>query len=62
MYLWYNKINIKFIVLKIYKNMHHIKINQNRGIALVAILAVLTVLGIMASVFVVQMRMESKWW
>ncbi len=40
--------------------MHYQKLNQNRGIALVAILAVLTVLGIMASVFVVQMRMESK--
>ena len=40
--------------------MYYQKTNQNRGIALVAILAVLTVLGIMASVFVIQMRMESK--
>jgi len=40
--------------------MYYQKIKQNRGIALVAILAVLTVLGIMASVFVIQMRMESK--
>ncbi len=40
--------------------MHYIKKNQNHGIALVAILAVLTILGIMASVFVIQMRMESK--
>ncbi|RLD11945.1 MAG: hypothetical protein DRI44_02435 [Chlamydiae bacterium] len=40
--------------------MLNIKHQQRRGIALVAILAVLTVLGIMASAFIIQMRMENK--
>ena len=40
--------------------MHYIKKYQFRGIALVATLAILTVLAILASAFIIQMRMESK--
>ena len=40
--------------------MQYIKEHQHRGIALVATLAILTVLAILASAFIIQMRIESK--